>query len=168
MRRPRRPRSNPKYPIRCQDGDYFLACEKCRGVGGGGGGGWRGGAIDDSGWQGNTLDLTAPRRRSRHAVPRERATPASANQVRHTSANARGNKSTDVSPGGYAEERHYLWSFVSVATVRKRVEPMRLGLCVAPRDSRHRGRRASVGEGSSPGPPWRLALRNRPRRVILQ
>lgn len=74
------------------------------------------------------------------------ATPASANQVRHTPANARGNKSTDVSPGGYAEERHYLWSFVSVATVRKRVEPMRLGLCVAPRDSRHR---ATAGERSS-------------------
>jgi len=30
------------------------------------------------------------------------ATPVSANQVRHTSANARGNKSTDISPGGYA------------------------------------------------------------------
>lgn len=78
------------------------------------------------------------------------ATPASANQVRHTPANARGNKSTDVSLGGYAEERHYLWSFVSVATVRKRVEPMRLGLCVAPCDSRHR---ASAGGRSSPGPP---------------
>lgn len=72
------------------------------------------------------------------------ATPACANQVRHTPASVRGNKSTDVSPGGYAEERHYLWSFVSVATVRKRVEPMRLGLCVASRDSRHRGRRASA------------------------
>lgn len=80
------------------------------------------------------------------------ATPASANQVRHTPASARGNKSTDVSPGGYAEERHYLWSFVSVATVRKRVEPMRLGLCVAPRDSRHRNRQEILtGSTVTPG-----------------
>ncbi|KYM98479.1 hypothetical protein ALC62_10836 [Cyphomyrmex costatus] len=39
------------------------------------------------------------------------ATPASANQVRHTSANARGNKSTDVSPGGF----HTLCEFFTPA-----------------------------------------------------
>lgn len=69
------------------------------------------------------------------------ATPASTNQLRRRTS-ARRNKSTGTFPRSYANpvERYYLWAFVSVATVPKRVEPTPSGLCVAPLDPRHRVR----------------------------
>lgn len=168
MRRPRRLRSNPKYPIRCQDGDYFLAREKCACCGRGR---WRVESRGDRWFRmtGEHVGLDSTAAEEPACSPRTQHLRAPIRFGIHR-ANARGNKSTDVSPGGYAEERHYLWSFVSVATVRKTCgTDVRLGLCVAPRDSRHRDQRINADERSSRGPPWRSGItKRRSRRVILQ